>query len=86
MFIFIETDGEEVEEISNINIVSDGTKVSRELGVEIQHFFEVTRLAATTLNVGAEDLNFLGENLNLVLRPHHQPVLPDVLVLEAEEI
>ena len=82
LFIFIETDGEEVEEISNINIVTDGTKVSGELGVEIQHVFEVTRLAATTLNVGAEDLNFLGENFNLVLCPDHQPILPDVLVLK----
>merc|ERR1712106_286945 len=81
LFIFIETDGEEVEEISNINIVTDGTKVSGELGVEIQHVFEVARLAATTLNIGAEDHNFLGESLNLVLCPHHQPVPPDVLVL-----
>ena len=82
IFIFIETDGKEVEEISNIDIVSDGTEVSSELGVEIQHVFEVTRLATTTLNVGAEDLNFLGENLDLVLCPDHQPILPDVLVLK----
>merc|ERR1712106_201663 len=81
LLIFIETDGEEVEEISNINIVSDGTEVSGELGVEIQHVFEVARFAATMLNIGAEDHNFLGESLNLALRPHHQPVLPDVLVL-----
>ena len=86
MFIFIETDGEEVKEISNINIVSDGTEVSSELGVEIQHVFEVARLAATALNVGVEDLNFLGENCNLVLCPDHQPILPDILVLEQGEI
>ena len=86
IFIFIETDGKEVEEISNIDIVSDGTEVSSELGVEIQHVFEVARLASTEFNVGVEDLDLLGENFNLTLCPDNQPVTPDVCVLEAEEI
>ena len=86
IFIFIETDGKEVEEISNIDIVSDCTEVSSELGVEIQHVFEVARLASTVFNVGVEDLDLLGENFNLILCPDNQPVTPDVLVLEAEEI
>jgi len=81
VLVFIETDCEEVKEISDIEIVGDGTKVSSELGIEIQHVFQVGRLALTFLNAGVEQLHLLGEHLYLLLRPHHKTVAPDIKLL-----
>ena len=78
VFILIETDREEVEEISNIHIISDGTEVSGELRVEVQHILEITGPAATPFNIVGEHFNFLGENFNLSLCSDYKTILPDI--------
>ena len=82
VFILIETDSEEVKEISNINIISYGTEVSGELSVEIQHILEITGPAATAFNICGEHFNFLGQNFNLSLCSHYKTVFPDIQILK----
>ena len=86
VFIFIETDCKEVKEISDIEIIGDGTEVSGELGIEIQHVFQISRLALTLLNAGVEHLDLLSENLYLLLSSHHETIAPDIKLLEIIKI
>ena len=83
VFIFIETNCEKVKEISDIEIVSDGTKVSGELGVEIQHVFQICRLATTLLNTAVKHFNLIGENFYLFLGPNHKTIAPDIEFLKS---
>ena len=76
VIIFTEADGEEVKEISNIDIVSERTEVSSELNVEIQHVFEVAR-SSNPLNIGVEYFHFLGQDLDQTLGFDNHSILPD---------
>ena len=76
VIIFTEADGQEVKEISNIDIVSERTEVSSELNVEIQHVFEVAR-SSNPLNIGVEYFHFLGQDLDQTLGFDNHSILPD---------
>ena len=76
VIIFTEADGEEVKEISNIDIVSERAEVSSELSVEIQHVLQVAR-SSNPLNIGVEYFNLLGQDLDQSLGLHNHSILPD---------
>jgi len=60
VFVLVETNGEEVEEVPDVDVVSETAEVSSELGVEIHHILEIRRVvAAVLLDVCVEPVNFL---------------------------
>jgi len=59
VFILVEADGEKVEKISDVDVVSETAEVSCELCVEIHHVLEIRRIVtAVLLNVCIEPVNF----------------------------
>ena len=86
MIIFTKAHGQEVEQIADINIISEGLKMFGYFQIQVFHILQVSSPLSKTFHLVIKLLDLLDQNICEDFCSDYQPILPDPCSLKISHI